>query len=95
MLVNDFLQSSAERFPDKVALICDGQRLTYAQIEEQANRVANGLLQSVGHLCRHEGLDHQWGIRVRVAESLLLPLVVETLHNLWRTGPRRKDTGAV
>ena len=44
MLVNDFLQDSAERFPDKVALICDGQRLTYAQIEEQANRLANGLL---------------------------------------------------
>jgi long-chain acyl-CoA synthetase len=44
MLVNDFLQNSAGRFPDKVALVCDGQRLTYAQIEEQANRVANGLL---------------------------------------------------
>jgi len=44
MLVNDFLQDSADRFPDKVALICDGHRLTYAQIEEQANRVANALL---------------------------------------------------
>jgi amino acid adenylation domain-containing protein len=43
MLVNDFLQGSAERFPDKVALICDGKRLTYAQIEEQANHVANAL----------------------------------------------------
>ncbi|MBU0704899.1 MAG: AMP-binding protein [Chloroflexi bacterium] len=45
MLVNDFLQDSAERFPDKIALVCDGQRLTYAQLEEQANRVANGLLE--------------------------------------------------
>jgi len=44
MLVNDFLQNSAGRFPDKVALVCDGQRLTYAQIEERANRIANGLL---------------------------------------------------
>jgi long-chain acyl-CoA synthetase len=44
MLVNDFLQDSAERFPDKVALVCDGRRLGYAQIEEQANQVANGLL---------------------------------------------------
>ena len=44
MLVNDFLQHSAERFPNKVALICNGHRLTYAQLEEQANRVANGLL---------------------------------------------------
>jgi len=44
MLVNDFLQDSAKRFPDKVALVCDGRRLTYAEIEEQANQVANGLL---------------------------------------------------
>ncbi|HIE39575.1 MAG TPA: AMP-dependent synthetase, partial [Anaerolineales bacterium] len=43
MLVNEFLQNSAERFPDKVALVCGKRRLTYAQIEEQTNRVANGL----------------------------------------------------
>ncbi|NLF01428.1 MAG: AMP-binding protein [Anaerolineales bacterium] len=44
MLVHDFLQDSADQQPDKVALICDGQRLTYAEIDEQANRVAHGLL---------------------------------------------------
>jgi amino acid adenylation domain-containing protein len=44
MLVNDFLCDSARRFPDKVALICDGQHLTYTQIEQQANRVANALI---------------------------------------------------
>ncbi len=44
MLVNDFLQNSAEQFPNKVALVCDERRLTFAEIEDQANRVANGLL---------------------------------------------------
>ena len=44
MLVNHFLEQSAQRFPDKTALVCDGRRLTYAQIDEQANRLANGLL---------------------------------------------------
>ncbi|HHS96308.1 MAG TPA: AMP-dependent synthetase [Chloroflexi bacterium] len=44
MLVNEFLQRSADRFPDKVALVCDGHRWTYAEIEAQANRIANGLL---------------------------------------------------
>ena len=44
MLVNHFLEQSAQRFPDKTALVCDGRRLTYSQINEQANRVANGLL---------------------------------------------------
>ncbi len=65
MLVNDFLQDNADRFPDKVALVCDGQRLTYAQIEERANRVANGLL----------ALGVQRGDRVAV----WLPNSVETV----------------
>jgi amino acid adenylation domain-containing protein len=44
MLVQDFLHNSSERFPDKIALVCGDQRLTYSQVEKQANRVANGLL---------------------------------------------------
>jgi long-chain acyl-CoA synthetase len=43
MLVQDFLERSADRLPDKVALVCDGQRLTYAEVEAQANRLANTL----------------------------------------------------
>jgi len=44
MLVQDFLQQSAARQPDKVALICDDQRLTYAEIEARANRLANAMI---------------------------------------------------
>lgn len=44
MLVQEFLESSADRLPDKVALIGDGQGLTYAEVETQANRLANALL---------------------------------------------------
>jgi non-ribosomal peptide synthetase component E (peptide arylation enzyme) len=43
MLVQDFLESSADHLPDKVALICDGRRLTFSEIEAQANRLANAL----------------------------------------------------
>jgi long-chain acyl-CoA synthetase len=46
MLVQDFLHHSAQRLPDKVALVCDGQRLTYAEIDLMANRLANAL---IGH----------------------------------------------
>ncbi len=45
MLVQDFLHSSAARLPDKVALICDGQRLTYAEIDQIANRLANAMIE--------------------------------------------------
>ncbi len=43
MLVQDFLEDSANRLPDKIALICDGQRLTYGEIELRANRLAHAL----------------------------------------------------
>lgn len=45
MLVQDFLHQSAARLPDKVALVCDGQRLTYAEVDAMANRLANALIE--------------------------------------------------
>jgi amino acid adenylation domain-containing protein len=42
-LVQDFLERSADAKPAKVALVCDGRRLTYAEIEAQANRMAHAL----------------------------------------------------
>ncbi len=42
-LVQEFLEASAQRLPDKEALVCGGRRLTYAQIDRQANRLANAL----------------------------------------------------
>jgi long-chain acyl-CoA synthetase len=44
MLVQDFLQNSAARTPDKVALIFQEQRLTYEEMDAQANRLAQALL---------------------------------------------------
>ena len=43
MLVHQFLERSADRWPDKIALVCDGQRLTYRQIDAQANQLACAL----------------------------------------------------
>jgi amino acid adenylation domain-containing protein len=43
-MVQDFLQISAARLPTKVALVCGGQRLTYAEIDAAANRLANALI---------------------------------------------------
>ena len=45
-LVQSFLEESVVKCPHKIALICQEQRLTYAEIESQANRLANALAAS-------------------------------------------------
>ena len=44
MQVDEFLEQSARQFPEKTALICGEQRLSYRRIEEQCNRLARGLV---------------------------------------------------
>jgi len=43
MLVHDCLRRSAERFPDKVAIVCGDRRITYAQLEACTNQLARAL----------------------------------------------------
>jgi len=38
------LRRSAQRFPNKAAILCGGERLSYAELEARANRLANALL---------------------------------------------------
>jgi acyl-CoA synthetase (AMP-forming)/AMP-acid ligase II len=71
LMVHDFLEQSAQRTPDKVALVCDGQRLTYAQIDALANRLA--------HALREHGVER--GDRV----GLFLPNSVELVVGIFAT----------
>lgn len=43
MLLHDFLSSSARRYPDRPALICDGQVHSFAQIERRSDLLARQL----------------------------------------------------
>jgi amino acid adenylation domain-containing protein len=43
VLVQEFLERSADRFPGRTALVCGDRRLTYAQIEAEGNRRAHAL----------------------------------------------------
>ncbi|MBN1106601.1 MAG: AMP-binding protein [Deltaproteobacteria bacterium] len=43
MLVHHFLENSARRLPDKAALICGDQRLTYREINDAADKLASEL----------------------------------------------------
>ncbi|MGB2899425.1 MAG: AMP-binding protein [Candidatus Acidiferrum sp.] len=44
MQVESFLELSAVRFPDKTAMVCNGRRFTYAELETKANRLARSLI---------------------------------------------------
>jgi long-chain acyl-CoA synthetase len=47
MLVHHLLEQSAARFPEQVALVCGEQRLTYAELNAQAEAIA-GVLAAAG-----------------------------------------------
>jgi long-chain acyl-CoA synthetase len=44
MLVHNFLEECAERLPEKIGVVFGERRLTYAQVESAANRLANALI---------------------------------------------------
>ncbi len=61
--LNGLLESSAKRLPNKTAIVCDLQEVTYAQLDALSNNFANSLL----------GLQVQRGDRV----ALFLPNIPE------------------
>ena len=44
MQVESFLELSARQWPDKIALVCGDRRVTYAELEQTANRLAHALM---------------------------------------------------
>lgn len=44
MQLESFLERSAGLWPDKIALVCGNRRLSYAELEENCNRLAHGLI---------------------------------------------------
>jgi long-chain acyl-CoA synthetase len=44
MLLNEFLERSASLYPDKTALICHNKRLTFSEIDQDANSLGRALI---------------------------------------------------
>ncbi len=44
MQLESFLEQSARRLPEKIALVASGRRWTYAEVERAANQLAHGLV---------------------------------------------------
>jgi amino acid adenylation domain-containing protein len=43
-LLHDYLIGSAQRLPDKTALVCKDQRLTYRELDQRSNALAHGFV---------------------------------------------------
>lgn len=66
LLVQHFLEHSAARSPDKIALVCDGSQFSYGELDKMANRLA--------HALREQGV--QRGDRVVLCLANSVELVV-------------------
>ena len=62
MLVNHFLEHSAQCLPDKTALICGDEQLTYSEIDWRANQVAWFL--------RNHGIERQDRVAIFLDSSI-------------------------
>ncbi len=72
----DILRQTAARLPDKTALILDGARLTYAELDDLSDRVAAGLAA--------DGLAHGQTVGVMLPNP---EATAEALEGGWmRTG---------
>ena len=67
-MLNSFLELSAEALPEKEALVCQGKRFTFAEIENAANAFCNALLE--------EGLRRQDRVIIYLENSTELVISI-------------------
>lgn len=68
-LVHEFFEASAQRFPDKIALICGKDRLSYEKINTSANALAHHLI--------------KWGLKKQDRVVIFLENSVEAVISLY------------
>jgi amino acid adenylation domain-containing protein len=73
--LESFLEASAQRFPDKTALVFDCRRLTYGEIESRANQLAHAMIA--------RGLDRGDRVAIWLENS---PEVVIALFAILKAG---------
>ena len=73
--VDELLHTTAERFPDRAALVFFGRRITYRALDESVDRLASGL--------RRLGLREGERVALFMANC---PALVRSYHAVWRAG---------
>ena len=66
--LHDFFEAQADIFPDKMALICAGEHLTYRELEQQSNQLALFL--------RSQGIVKGSRVGMLLERSLQVPICV-------------------
>ena len=66
--VHELIAAQARRTPDRVAVECQGERLTYAELDERSNRLANSL--------RHRGVAVESTVGICLDRSIGMMVAV-------------------
>jgi len=75
LVIGDILAINAVNFPKKTALILEQERYSYAQLNEESNRMANALL----------ALEAEEGLRVAVLEKTT-PRAIQGIFGVAKSG---------
>src|SRR3954452_14054108 len=69
----DLFEAVADTVPDKTAIVCDGRRSTFAELDERSTRLANHLIGAGGGVGDHVGIYAYNG-----------PEWVEAMFGIWK-----------
>ena len=67
MLIGDIVVNTAKKFPDKLAIICGEERITYKELDQRSNQFANALIQ--------QGLDKGHNIAIYSTNQMEYPSI--------------------
>src|SRR6202171_1193781 len=87
----DLLCEQAERYSDRVAVICDDTRITYSDLHDRAARVAAGL-RSLG-LGRHDRVGLLLNNRTEWLEIFFGTAAIGAVFVPVRTSSERREVG--
>lgn len=72
------LTKSAYNFPDKIAVICDGEQITYRELNSRVNRLAHGFL--------HSGITKNSRVAIFLSNSIELVAIYFALTKIGAVG---------
>ena len=87
--IADLAEHAIDAVPDRVALICGDEQITYAQLEEKANRLAHYLIDhGASSVTPYFGIAYYKGDQRRVTTAKLIQALLRTLGPTYKSTPK-------